>query len=107
MRWRFAKLLLVKQEGGFVIICKLVAFFLTSLGRVVVDVLAKDVFAEIVPVRFRVHQVEMPCLVYFIRGSNRLGTCGAEEKKLFVLNNYTFCKGGCPVVFAGQPLREG
>lgn len=83
---------------------ELLLFFFTAFGGVVVNFPFESVFAEVIPVRFGVGKVQVPCLVYRVTWCYWGGRGAAQEEEFFVLFNNPERVLPVPAILAGKPL---
>ena len=88
----FIKYLSVQCKRAFILVVKFIPLRFSAFCRMVMQRLAENVFAQVVPVRFRVSHVQVPGLVHRIGRGYLLCRNSAEKDEPFVSIRYALGK---------------
>ena len=78
-----------------------------TTGRPVMQRTPEDILAQVLPVGPRVNEMQVPHLIDFIRGRDRVPGTKSEKQEPAIFIHRTSRKFGRPVVFSCETLGEG
>ena len=97
----------VGREGFLVEIVERLLFGFAALGRAMVEGPAEDPFAQVVPARVGVGEVEVPCLIDIVRSGDGVVDYAGEKEETAIFIYHSQGVVFRPAVLSSEPSGEG